>query len=73
MRGTSLVLDGELGVTLQTLSAVPRVLGAKLKTLELTDFNKFSDSAYASMFNGLPGLEKIVIRQVCLTLDWKPT
>lgn len=62
MRGSSLSLDGELGVTAQTLSAIPRVLGTKLKTLELSDFNKFSDTAYASIFKNLPNLEKVVLR-----------
>lgn len=62
MRGRSLALDGELGVTIQTLHAIPRVFGGKLKTLELSDFNKFADAAYASIFKGLPNLEKVILR-----------
>ncbi|EJD03572.1 RNI-like protein [Fomitiporia mediterranea MF3/22] len=62
MRGTSLSLDGDLPLTTQTLAAIPRVFGRKLLVLELSDVDKFSDSNYAAMVNGLPSLTSLVLR-----------
>ncbi|KAI5121816.1 hypothetical protein M0805_003252 [Coniferiporia weirii] len=62
LRGFSVSLNGDLGVTSHTLSAIPRVLGGKLRVLELSDFNKFTDKEYASMVGRLPQLETLVLR-----------
>lgn len=55
-------MNGELALTSFTLAAIPRVLGNKLLALELTDTEKFSDSNFASMVNGLPSLTTLVLR-----------
>lgn len=60
--GPSVALDGELGVTKDTLSALPRNVGAKLRTLSLNDFEKFQDSTYASAISKLPALEELNLR-----------
>ncbi|KAH8119825.1 RNI-like protein [Phellopilus nigrolimitatus] len=62
LRGVSVVLDGNLGVTSVTLSAIPRVLGNRLRVLELSDFKKFSDRDYSSMIKRLPSLETLILR-----------
>lgn len=62
MRGDSLQLDGSLGITLETLSAIPRFMGSNLETLVITDVSKFSDKAFASALKQLPSLRVLNLR-----------
>lgn len=67
MRGSSFVLNGDIPATQHTLAAIPRVLGKNLRTLELTEISKYSDSTYSSLIKDLPNLEKVVLRQEALS------
>ncbi len=69
MRGDSLHVDGSLGITLETLSAIPRLMGSKLETLAITDVPKFSDKAFASMVKRLPSLRVLNLRYAFMKLD----
>ena len=51
-----------MGVTTETFSAIPRLMGHKLRSLSITDIPKFSDSLYASLTKALPSLEILVLR-----------
>lgn len=62
MRGNSLQLSEELPINKETLGAISRVMGRNLRTLELRGFDKFSDSAFASMVTRLPLLETLNLR-----------
>ncbi|KLO20640.1 RNI-like protein [Schizopora paradoxa] len=62
MRGDSLQLDGSMSITLETLSAIPRLMGSNLESLVITDVSKFSDKAFASTLKRLPSLRVINLR-----------
>ncbi|TDL28013.1 RNI-like protein [Rickenella mellea] len=62
IRGDSVVLAGEPGVTVETLSAIPRLVGQRLRTLVLTDFSRFSDATLASLVGKLHLLEVLNLR-----------
>jgi len=62
MRGHTLQLDGSLGITAETLSAIPRFMVSNLDTLAITDVTKFSDGAFASVVKRLPSLRVLNLR-----------
>ena len=66
MRGDSLQLDGSMAITLETLSAIPRLMGQNLEILVVTDAPKFSDKAFASTLKRLPSLRILNLRYVLL-------
>lgn len=55
-------LNGALGVTNYTIAAIPRVIGVRLRILDLRDFDKFSDEIYANALERLTSLEVLVLK-----------
>ena len=62
MRGHSIHLNGDIPITSITLSSLGRLMGARLRELEIVDVQKFSDTAFAKMVEGLPSLTTLILR-----------
>ncbi len=69
MRGRSIYLDGEIGLTNETILAIPRLLGERLQTLHLTDYDKYTDVGYAALVSKLPALEVLNLRYQCCSSE----
>ncbi|KAL0950951.1 hypothetical protein HGRIS_007703 [Hohenbuehelia grisea] len=61
-RGSVMILDNSMpGVEESTIQKLKQ-MGSELKELELTGFEKFSDTAFASAIAELPSLRKLILR-----------